>query len=131
MRFHSILDPRLRVAIPEHWPSTCTIQTVNTTVSASNEPVPSGATDVSTLKNIPCRIGPRIEVSVSDNEQRSDRVLEQFNRRQAKLNGYFPQIVPRLMQAVVDGVVYGIRGVEHDSERFSTRLNLENVEPHG
>jgi hypothetical protein len=65
----------------------------------------------------------------TDDEIRTSEVEEVFERRQLLLNGFFPQIVNRIMQAVVDGVVWPIRGVESDSQRLNTRLKLEQISP--
>lgn len=55
--------------------------------------------------------------------------LESVLKRTVKLNGYYPTIQVRTHRAVVDGVAYLIRGVEHDSERYSTRLQVEVLKP--
>lgn len=124
-----ILDSRLRVGIPEHWPSLCTIRSVNYTLTASQQRVKGGVSTVAGMINIPCRIAAFIETRMTDDERRTNNVLAKIIRRTLKLNGYFPTIDTRRMVAVVDGTTYEIRGVEHDSEKFSTRLRLEILTP--
>lgn len=125
----SLLDPRLRTAIPEHWPSLCTIQTITYTANAANQLMPTGVTNVSGMVNLQCRLGPIILSRPTDDEIRDTKVQEKYSRRNLKINAYLPQIQVRAMQAVVDGIVYPIRGVEGDSQQFSTRLRLEIVKP--
>ncbi len=124
-----LIDPRLRSAIPDHWPDKCTIVQVLYRTTESNQQIPRGFVPVAGMVDIPCRIGPIIEVRPSDDEIRVTNVIEQYRRRQLKLNKYLPQIVPREMQALVDGVYYPIRGLEHDGSKFTTRLKLEVITP--
>lgn len=125
----ALIDSRLRHAIPDHWDSRCTIQMVTYTTTAANQRVPSGATDVAGMVNVPCRLAAIIFSRPTDNEIRDQKIQEKLSHRHLKLNGWFPSITPRRMQAVVDGVVYPIVGVEGDSQQFSTRLRLEVVKP--
>lgn len=131
MRFPPLFHPLLHTALPTHWPSICTVQLVTYTITASRQQIPVGGSNIAGMVNVQCRLGPIIFDRPTDNEIRTAAVTEQYVRRQLKLNGYFPQIVPRLHRVIVDGVVYPIRGVEEDSEHFSTRLTLEVVRPHG
>ena len=127
----TLIDPRLRASLQDDFPSRCTIQNVVHVVSMANQevPDPASATDVAGLVNIQCRIAPLIEQRPTDNENLPSDIQELYVQRQCKLNGYFPSITPRSMQAIVDGVAYIIRGVEHDGARFSTRLRLEISTP--
>lgn len=127
----ALLDPRLRGSIPDHWPSVCTILAVTYTTNDDNQTIPSGVVAVEGLVDIPCRIGPIIKERPTDDEIRTQDIYSDFTRRYLKLNKYCPEIMERIQQAVVDDVTYEIRGVEHDSERFSTRLRLEIIEPNG
>lgn len=124
-----LVDVRLGRDIPNHWPSLCTIQTVNFTASASNQPVPTSATSIAAKTNIPCRLSALIDIRPSDDEIRTTEVQEKKVERTCKLSGYYSDIEVRTQQAVVDGVTYQIRGVEHDSQQFSTRLRLEVIKP--
>jgi Glu-tRNA(Gln) amidotransferase subunit E-like FAD-binding protein len=125
----SLIHPYLRHAIPQMWPSRCTIQLVTSVADVSGQIMQTGASNVRGMVNIPCRLGPIIEIRPSDNEVRTQDVQESYVRRQLKLNAYLPQIRERVHQAVVDGEVYPIMGVESDSEKFSTRLKVERVSP--
>jgi len=121
----SLIDPRMRTRLRGYWPSICTVQLEKFVQEESGQQKQTGGSDIDGLTKIPCRIGPLIEVRPTDDEIRAGGVVEEYRRRQCKLDGFFPNIQPSGMQAVVDGVVYPIRGVEHDSEKFSTRLKLE------
>ncbi len=125
----ALIDPRLRQDIPEVWPSKCTIQQIQYTTSASNQKEITGATDILGMKNIPSRIGPLRVARPEDDEQRGKDILETFSFRIIGLNGYFPNIHPASMQAVVDGTVFQIRGVEFDGQKQNTRLKLAIIEP--
>lgn len=127
----SLLDPRMQTALVEDWSSRCTIQITqipasSTQPSGQHYPGLSYANQFG-MVNIPCRIGAMQMDNASDNEHRSLESIESVLKRTVKLNGYYPAIQPRLHRAVVDGVPYMIRGVEHDSERFSTRLMVELI----
>lgn len=129
----SLMDPRLRRAIPMAWPSLCSIQTILTTTSASYQETPSGGSDIVGLQEIPCRLEPLTQGrgSISDDLQRGGVVQEYHIKRHLDLNGYFPQIVADgSMQAVVNGETFPIRGVDSDGQRYITRLRLEVVNPH-
>lgn len=123
----SLVNPKLRAKLPEHWLSSCTIQSVTVTLSESGQKVPYAASNVAGLVNIQCRMAPIIDARPTDEEIRTTGLRLEHSKRILKLNGYFPQIVNRAMQAVVDGVTFEIRGVEADSQSFSTRLRLESI----
>lgn len=131
MRFPPLVHPAFKFSLPNHWPSRCTVQLVTYTVSAARQQLPSTPTNVSGLVNLRCRLGPIILDRPTDNEIRGGSVTEQYIRRQLKLDGYYPQIIPRVHVVVVEGDTYLVRGNESDSERFSTRLTLEVIHPHG
>lgn len=129
----SLLDPRLTSQIQEEWSSRCTIQSVvspasSTQLSGQRFPALSYA-NVLGMVNIPCRIAPDQRISPTDTEKRTMETIEGVLKRTVKLNGYYPTIKARANRAVVDGTAYLIRGVEHDSERYSTRLQVEIVTP--
>lgn len=126
-----ITDPRLRIALHRLWPSTCTIQLILTTTSTANQAVPSGASTVSGMDEIPCRIAPIVRERPTDDLAVRTVVDEYHVRRHVLLNGYFPTIKVDEMQAVIDGVTYPIRGVDFDGNRFTTRLKVEIVRPNG
>lgn len=124
-----LIDSRMMARDEQFFTSRCTIQQIAYTPSDSNQQVPTGQTDIPGLIGIPCRLGPLIEVRPTDDESRESMIEGQFERRQLKLNGFFPQIVNRTMQAVVDGVSWQIRGNESDSAQLTTRLKVERVMP--
>src|SRR5438105_4097479 len=124
-----LLDPRLGATVSDGFPSRCTIQSIPKTAAASGQPVLGVPVDVDGMTKISCRIGPLILIRPTDNENRTNRIQESYLARQLKLDGYFPAILVRDMQAVVDGITYPIRGVEHDGNQFSTRLRLEVIKP--
>jgi hypothetical protein len=122
-----MIDPRMHQQVQEHFPSRVTIQQITYTRSGANQKIPSGATDIAGLVGLPCRLGPIILLRPTDNEMRTQSVTSGIENRQCKINGYYPQITNKEMQAVVDGVTFPIRGVESDSNNFSTRMRLEII----
>lgn len=126
---YPLIDSRLRKRIMQHWPSRCNIQSVNYTLTASNQKMPGTNTDVVGMFDIPCRLGPFIDTRLTDTEHRTQSILSKSLSRRCKLGGYYPAIDTRRMVAVVDGSLYQIRGVEHDSERAHTSLRLEVITP--
>ncbi len=66
---------------------------------------------------------------MEDDEQRGKDILETYKLRTLTLNGYFPSIMPESMQAVIDGIIFPIRGIEHDGQHQNTRLKLEIINP--
>lgn len=102
---------------------------VTYTTTPSHQKIRSGSYPLPGLANIPCLLGPIIEERPTDGEVRTSATLEHTQRRHLKMNGSYPQIQERDMEAVVDGVTFPIRGVESDSKNFSTRLRLEVVRP--
>lgn len=125
----SLIDPRLRSHLLNHYTSRCTLATVTYSTTTSGQKVRSGNSPISGLVHIPCQLGPIIEIRPTDNQLRSDPITEVQKQRQCKLLGYFPMAVPYAMEAIVDGEVFRIDGVEADSVKFSTRLRLEVVKP--
>jgi hypothetical protein len=124
-----LLHSKLQTNTPLHWPTTCTIQAYTFAQSMAGQSLPTGLTDVAGLADIPCRLAPYIENIITDPEMRSANVTETIRRRTAKLNGIFPTIDGIRMIALIEGIVYQIRGVDFDSQSFSTRLRLEVVKP--
>ncbi len=123
-----LIDSRLRMAIPEVWPSRVTIRTATVTVNAANQPVITGYADVPGKINIECRMAPFITLRPDDSQIRDQVITENLSRRNLKLNAFMPDIVND-MNALVDGVAYKVVGVEADGSSFSTRLHLELITP--
>lgn len=126
-----LIDPRLRHGIADHWPSLCTIQEVKVIEESSGQMVEEDGPILVLHVDVPCRLGPLIEGTPTDNERRGVMITSQHARRVLKLNGYYPDIVPGKMEAVIGGNTYPIRGVDSDSEMHYTRLRLEVILPHG
>lgn len=119
-----IVDPRFRASLPNQWPSLCTIQQKLTTLSDANQPIQSGVLNILTgLVDIPCLLSLR-----KANEKRDHEVESKYRRGVCRLNGYFiNEVISRSMLAVVDGVVWQIRGVDFDSLNLYTLLELEQL----
>ncbi len=126
---YPLIDARLKKHIIQHWPSRCTIKTVNYTVTSSNQKLASSYSDVVGMVDIPCRLAPFIETRITDTERRTTQVETKQVQRTCKLSGYYPQIDTRRMVAVIDAIVYSIRANEPDSESLSTRIRLEILTP--
>lgn len=127
-----LIDQRLKNALPNHWPSRCSIQSVNFTSSTSGQEIPGAGTDIEGLTDLECRMGPVSLGTPLDDEMRTQEITEGRTRRILWINGYYvPQIESSTMQAVVDGVIFNIIAVESDSQKCYTRLRLEDMQPHG
>jgi len=124
-----LLDPRLRTTIDGAFTSRCTIATPGFTTTVAKQKIPGTPVPVSGLSSIACRIGPLIELRPTDTERRGAEVVKLVQVRQCKLNGYFPTIIANQHLAQVDGTDFPIIGVEHDGNRFSTRLRLQVITP--
>lgn len=98
-------------------------------INEDNQQIPIGMMPIEGWIDIPCRIAAIIRERPTDDESRTPELIEDYRRRHLKLNIYAPDIDPREMVADVDGEIFEIRGVEHDSEYFSTRLRLEVLRP--
>jgi hypothetical protein len=122
-----MVDPRLHQQLHDHFPSRCTIQVPTFTTSASNQKIPGPPVNLQDHTDIPCRIGPIIEIRPTDDQIRQSETTEDYKRRQCKLNGFYPAIQEGMI-ALVDGYVYPVRGAEADGNGFSTRLKLEVVD---
>ncbi len=111
--------------------SLCTIQ------QPSQASLPGGAdpntyTPVWGLINIPCYDSVPSTLRVQATEMKVLAEIMSKGLRHVLLNGYYPEAspdgqIPTNWQAVVDGVVYDILGVEHDSQNTQTRMELQLV----
>ncbi len=106
------------------WPSLCTIQSFTYTANAANQLIQTGTVNVNV--GIPCILVPDKNTASYD-EKRAAGLISQFKGAKCKLNAYLPNLDIRIYQAVVDGVVFQIRGVDADALDFSTELRLEIV----
>ena len=125
-----LLDPRLSRELTDDFPDLCTIKLKNLATSPSGQPLPAGEPiPIDGMIDIPCRIGPLILVRPTDKEIRGIKITSQYENRQCKLNGYFPAIDPFSMVATVNDREYDIMGLEHDGNRFSSRMTLQRLLP--
>lgn len=115
------------------WTTTATIQLILTKTNAANQevPIPTGAQNIPGLVEIPCRLASLVKERPTGDLTRGGMVQEYHERRHCVLQGYHPEIRSDEMQAVIDGVIYPIRAVEHDGNRVNTRIKLEVVRPNG
>lgn len=128
-----IVDPRMSLRLDSAWTTTATIQLILTQTSDANQevPIPTGAQNIPGLVEIPCRLASIVKERPTGDLTRGGAVEEYHERRHCVLCGYYPQIRPDDMQAIIDGVVYPIRSVEHDGSQINTRIKLEVVRPNG
>ena len=118
----SIIDPRFSNSLSIGFPNLTTIQDVNTTSSKSGQPIETSDTDIAGLVDLPSNL-----VYTRANEERDSKVEAKVRTATDKINGYYPQITSRAMRAIVDGVMWRIRGVEFDTLQKFTTLNLESI----
>jgi hypothetical protein len=98
---------------------------------------PSGAPSntyapVSGLVNIPCMDSVPSIARVQATEVKELEDIMSKGYRHILLDGYYPEAspdgqIPTNWLATIDGVVYDLLGVEHDSQNTQTRLELELV----
>ena len=125
---HQLVDPRLADNIQDFWVDTCDILTETYTTSASGERIHSSYTAFKA--SVPCRLGPLIEVRPTDDKLKGADIESQHQNRQCKLKGFHSDITTEMF-CRVQGIVFPIRGVESDSQYWSTRLKLEVIKPNG
>lgn len=108
--------------------SLCTIQSPDGTLGAGG--APSGTyTNASGLVNIACMDAPQppSEIRVASEEFRAGTQVEAKTKRHVLLDNYYPSIKALWRagaRAVVDGIYHDICGVENDSQRTQTRMEL-------
>jgi hypothetical protein len=90
----------------------------------------SSYTPVSGLVNIPCMDA--VESSIQATEIKGLQDILSKGLRHMLLNGYYPEStpdgqIPTSWIANVDGIVYDVIGVEHDSQNQQTRVKLQIV----
>ena len=130
MALRTIIDPRMQNAIPDLWPSRVSFFNVVTTPNVEGQPVVTTYTAIPSMTNLECRLAPFFshQGRVTDNEIRGSKITELFQYRTCKINGNIPA-VPRKMVAVVNEIMYQVRGVEQDSQSFCTQVRLEILKP--
>lgn len=112
--------------------SLCTIQQPNGVYDASGFPSGVFVAISSALTNIPCTAPPLRVTSIGATEKKMIEGNETYIPRHVLLNGYYSGIPyasstrPNL-RAVIDGENFEIMGVEHDSQKQMTRLEVRAV----
>ena len=113
------------------WPSLCTIQSPDTAQGPTGNPVGTYS-NVAGLVNIPCRDSVPSTARIQATELKELADIMSKGLRHMLLNGYYPQAtpdgqIPSYWRANVDGVIFDIIGVEHDSQNIQTRLEMQVV----
>lgn len=114
-----IIHPGMLAALPNHYPSTCTIQGATPTQSGTGALSLSWA-NVTGLVSLPCRLAP---INATEVRQATGTFAESTHT--IALAGYYAAVVAQ--RAVVGGVAYDIVGVQHDGNGKSTRLLVRLV----
>lgn len=125
-----LIDPRARVQMRIQFPSLCTIQRKMYTTEDSKQKRLKRPIGVPGHINIPCRMAARSSNMMSLLMEDVDNMITaNVVRRFVRLNGYFPDINTRDMQAYIDGKVWEIRAIQADSEGFATLIIVEEIRP--
>lgn len=103
--------------------STCDIKAPSGVFNASGAP-DGNYSNVAGLTGIRCMRAPQSDIRIIATEMNSLSEILSVNESRVLLDAYYPAILPSY-QAVVDGVAYDIKGVEHDSQSQMTRLRVE------
>lgn len=112
--------------------SLCTIQQPDGIVDPAGAPS-NAFVDVAGLIGIPCMDAPIDNGSIAATEAKELEEIASKGFKHILLNGFYPQAtpddqIPTNWRAVIDGVVYNILGVEHDSQNQMTRMEVELVQ---
>jgi hypothetical protein len=112
--------------------SLCTIQKQTGAKLGAGQPDPTAYANVAGLVNIPCMDAVPSTARVQATEVKELTDILSKGLRHVLLNGYYPEStpdgqIPSNWRAIVDGVIYDILGVEHDSQNQQTRLMLQLV----
>lgn len=112
--------------------SLCTITTQNNTLDSDGAPVYVPGTPLTGCVNIPCMDAVPSITRVQATEVRALQEIMDKSVRHMLLNGYYPQLMLENrvgdLWATVDGVIYDILGVEHDSQNTQTRIEMQLVQ---
>ena len=116
-----LIHPHLLEHLEEtFFPSLATIQVSTLTVNTNREPIRAWA-NLALHVDIPCAIAP----AKADERASADKTVAETTHV-AILAGDYQTVTP-VHRAVIDGTVYDIAGVEHDSHHITTRLRLRIV----
>lgn len=102
--------------------SFCTIQAHDGTLTVSGAPSPSGWANVTGYVNLPCIAAPIAAAEKKELGQETGIAM-----LHVILNGLCPAI-ETAMRAVLDGITYDILGVDNDSQKTMTTLDLRKAE---
>lgn len=118
-----LLGEKLRRTLRRWFGSLCTIEVNTPTYDAQHQPLPAWAALDDEHTEIPCRKAP-----LTNEERRvaAPAFVLTTATDAAVLYGCYPAITVA-MRAVIDGTVYDIVGVRHDSEAIFTYLALKTV----
>ncbi len=116
----TIFDSRMMAELRDYFPSLCTIQTPTSVEDDSGAIIP-GWEDFADHVDIPCAHDPNGGVEVKQPDQ-----TYAISNYTLSLRGYYPTIAEE-MQAVVDGVAYGVLLAQSDSHGVTTRILTRKV----
>lgn len=106
--------------------SLCTIQQPDGLLIGAGEPS-GNFVNVAGLVNLKCMNAPLSDSKVSADEKKTEQDIQDFSPTHVLLQGWFPAIETGISQgwiAVIDGVATDILGVESDSQKQMTRLEV-------
>jgi hypothetical protein len=108
--------------------SLCTITRSPEAFDAGGAPIAATAyVEVSGMVDIPCTAPPIMPTDrINASEIRTPLQVKAEDTRHVLLDAYYPTIRDD-DRAVIDGVVYEIANVEHDSQHRMTRLAVERI----
>lgn len=106
--------------------SLCTIQQPDGALIDAGQPS-GNFVNVAGLVNLKCMDAPASDIRVQATEHKSVENIQNFSPMHVLLQGYYPQIetgVGKGWRALIDGVALDILGVESDSQRQMTRMEV-------
>lgn len=106
--------------------SLCTIERPDGILIDAGQPS-GNYVNVAGLVNLKCMDAPASDIRVQASEVKTLESIQDFSPQHVLLQGYYPQIevgVGQGWRAVIDGVTLDILGVESDSQRQMTRMEV-------
>lgn len=110
-----LLSPKMLTALSGFYPSVATIESAGQAADSYGDPVATWTTFASP---IPCVVAAR-----SVDQRLSSDSVHVVHSTYIALQGHYP-LVTDAMRVTVDGAVWNILGVEHDSHGKTTRLQV-------
>jgi hypothetical protein len=127
MARRALIHPQMLDRLPQFYPSEATIEEPTETRDSFGSTSSTWAT-LASHSAIPCRVAPlTVQTPTFSNEAKLEDLSYLTTTHHIALRGYFPLITP-LMRAMVDGVAWDIKGVEHDGQHVTTRLRVNRVQ---